>query len=422
MKSEHGTPGPQGLQGSSRVDFTVDGAEALDFRLDGVPVSPPVRVERVGRHTLELRPKGLPDARPETLVLTVVPPRVELTLTPLAEAFQVRVRVVDEKGQPLDSTTALTLRGLNGTRVEEPLQRQADGSLLTRALPSVREGGRVAEVEALWGDTPVPQSAVEARLPRVEPPPAPSVGEEVALVSLLGVPSGGGVEVAPLPTAFLPQAWLLELRAQSLLDAPGVDVAAGRLSLAVDGRLSERVALGGVLTSRPGSLLGGEASPALAASLSGRVSVSDFPSFRVLLSFDGTWASPGFGTEARGLRLRPGLLAGGRWGRWAFSTSQAYALRPGEARAAWDSTYQAWFHLQPRLVLGAELEALVDASPEVPGPTAFAAGLGARWKLGGLELGGSVRRGFGPDSARVWGPWSAQLILGWSGPRPRFTQ
>jgi hypothetical protein len=116
------------------------------------------------------------------------------------------------------------------------------------------------------------------------------------------------------------------------------------------------------------------------------------------------------------------VLAGLRENRWAFSTSQGYALRPGEARATWDSTYQAWFLPVPRLALGAELDALVDATPREHGPSAFAAGVGARLRLGGFELGTSVRRGFGPDGARIWGGWGGVLTLGWSGLRPLQAQ
>ncbi len=408
VKAEHGTPGARGLQGSSRVEFAVEGAEALDFRLDGAPATHPVRVDSVGSHTLEIRPRGVPDARPETLSLTVVAPRVELSLAPLADAYQVTARVLDEQGQPLaGSQDALKLRGLEGTEVSQPLQRQADGTWLARAVPAVaaQGGERGVGVEALWGETVVQKATL-----RIPAPVPPSIAPEVALVSLLGVPTGGSVEAESLPTAFLPQAWLFELREQAEVGSGGVDVARGRTTLSVDGRVSERVALGGALAVRPGSLLGGDVAgevpaPALSASLSGRVVVSELPSARVLLAFDGTWASPHFDTEARGLRLRPALLVGGRWNRWAFSTSQAYALRPGEARAAWDSSYQAWFHALPLLVVGAELDAVVDASPMTPGPTALVAGVGARWKLGSFELGASARRGFGPETSRVWGGW-----------------
>lgn len=421
VKTQFGKPGAQGLQGSSRVEFAVDDAEALDFRLDGVPTTHPVRVESVGSHTLEIRPRGMPDAPPEKLTLTVIAPQVALALKPQADAWLVTARVLDDQGQPLEgSQEALKLRGLEGTEVSPP-QRRADGAWLARAFPAPAAGERVVAVEALWGDTSVQQ----ARL-RIPAPPPPAIAPEVALVSLLGVPTGGAVETEPLPTAFLPQAWLFELREQAEVGSGGVDVAGGRTTLAVDGRLSERVALGGTLAVRPGSLLGDaeRGAPALSASLSGRVSVWESPqTARVLLAFDGTWANPHFEPEARGLRLRPALIAGGRWARWAFSTSQAYALRPGEARAAWDSSYQAWFHALPLLVVGAELEAVVDATPTapspppMPGPTALAAGVGARWKLGRFEVGLSARRGFGPEASRVWGGWSGQVTLGVSGLR-----
>ena len=42
--------------------------------------------------------------------------------------------------------------------------------------------------------------------------------------------------------------------------------------------------------------------------------------------------------------------------------------------------------------------------------------------LGGFELGTSVRRGFGPEGAGVWGGWSGLLTLGWSGLRPAQPQ
>ncbi|HYO71350.1 MAG TPA: FecR domain-containing protein [Archangium sp.] len=427
VKTERGTVGPQGIRGTQRLDFTVEGAESLDFRLDGVPTTHPVRVEGVGTHTLELLPRGVPDARPEKLTLTVVPPRVDVDVEPVAGAFRVKVLVLDEQGRPLEGPfAALQLRGLHGTQVEEPLQRQADGSLLTRAVPGMRDGERMASVEALWGGTPVLQVNALAPLEQapvpvaVEPaPPVESAAAEVALMPLLGAPSGGLVETAPLPTAFLPQAWLFELRVQPGLDSAGLDVARGRTTLAVEGRVSERVALGTALAMRPGVLLGnGEAGlpdTALSASLSARVRLTDHPDFRVLLAFDGSLAGSRFDEEARGLRLRPALLAGWRRERWVFSTSQAYALRPGQAEATWDSAWQVWFLPLPMLSLGAGLDALVGASPQVSGPLGLAAGVGARLKLGGFELGTSVRRGFGPDGARVWGGWSGQLTLGWSG-------
>ncbi|MFY0569504.1 FecR domain-containing protein [Archangium lansingense] len=430
VKTERGTVGPQGIRGALRLDFAVEGAESLDFRLDGAPTTHPVRVESVGTHTLELLPRGVPDARSEKLTLTVVPPRVDVDVEPVAGAFRVKVLVFDEQGKPLEGPfAALKLRGLHGTQVEEPLQRQSDGSLLTRALPGMRGGERVASVEALWGDTPVQQ--VNALAPMEQAPPVVVAVEpepvekssseaEVALMPMLGAPSGGLVEAAPLPTAFLPQAWLFELRVQPGLDSERVDVARGRTTLAVDGRVSERVAFGTVVAMRPGVLLGNGAADglpatALSASLSGRVRLTDHPDFRVLLAFDGTFAGSSFDEEARGLRLRPALLAGMRRDRWAFSTSQAYALRPGAAQATWDSAYQVWFLPLPMLSLGAELDALLDATPREPGPVGLAAGVGARLKLGGIELGTSVRRGFGPDGARIWGGWSGQLTLGWSG-------
>jgi hypothetical protein len=426
VKTERGVVGPQGLQGTYPLDLAVEGAESLDFRLDGVPTTHPVRVETVGTHTLELRPRGVPDARPETLTLTVTPPRVDVDLEPVAGVFRVKVRVLDARGTPLEGPfAALKLRGLHGTQVEEPLQRQSDGAWMTRAVPGARAGERVASLEALWGDTPVQQVSAEA--PGVQPASAPVVAEEpalpvrsaepeVALLPMLGVPTGGFVETAPLPTAFLPQAWLGELRVQPELGGAGVDLGGGRTTLAVEGRVSERVAVGTALMLRPGE------PRSLAGSVSGRVRLTDHPSFRALLSFDAGLTGPGFAQDAQGIRLRPALLAGLRQGRWAFSTSQGYALRPGEARATWDSAYQLWFLPIPRLALGAELDALVDATPREPGPSGYAAGVGARLRLGGFELGSSVRRGFGPDGARVWGGWSGQVTLGWSGLRPAQPQ
>ncbi len=426
VKTERGVVGPQGLQGTYPLDFAVEGAESLDFRLDGVPTTHPVRVETVGTHTLELLPRGVPDARPEKLTLTVTPPRVDVDLEPMAGVFRVKVRVLDARGTPLEGPfAALKLRGLHGTQVEEPLQRQSDGAWMTRAVPGTRNGERVAALEALWGDTPVQQVSAEAPGARLaqapvvaEEPvlPVRSAKAEAALLPMLGVPSGGLVEMAPLPTAFLPQAWLGELRVQPELGGAGVDLARGRTTLAVEGRVSERVAMGTALMLRPGE------PRSLAASVSGRVRLTDHPSFRALLSFDAGLTGPGFEQDAQGLRLRPALLAGLRQGRWAFSTSQGYALRPGEARATWDSAYQVWFLPIPRLALGAELDALVDATPREPGPSGYAAGVGARLRLGGFELGSSVRRGFGPDGGRVWGGWSGQVTLGWSGLRPAQAQ
>ncbi|HEX8437700.1 FecR domain-containing protein [Archangium sp.] len=427
VKTERGVVGPQGLQGASRLDFVVEGAESLDFRLDGVPTTHPVKVETLGTHTLELLPRGVPDARPETLTLTVVPPRVEVDLEPLAGAFRVKVQVLDVRGQPLEGPLSqLKLRGLHGTQVEETPRRQSDGSLVTRAVPGMRGGERVAVVEALWGDTSLQQVSAQAPAEQLAPSqvaivepelPVKSAPEEAALLPMLGVPTGGLVESAPLPTAFLPQAWLFELRAQPELGSAGVDLARGRTTLGVEGRVSERVALGAALALRPE-----RPATSLSASMSGRVRLTEHPSFRALLSFDATLTGSGSAQEAQGLRLRPAVLAGLRENRWAFSTSQGYALRPGEARATWDSTYQAWFLPVPRLALGAELDALVDATPREHGPSAFAAGVGARLRLGGFELGTSVRRGFGPDGARIWGGWGGVLTLGWSGLRPLQAQ
>jgi uncharacterized protein (DUF2249 family) len=430
VKTERGMVGPQGLQGTYPLELAVEGAEALDFRLDGAPTTHPVRVEKVGTHTLELLPRGVPDARPEKLTLTVTPPRVDVDLEPVAGAFRVKVRVLDTRGTPLEGPfAALKLRGLHGTQVEEPLQRQSDGGWLTRAVPGTRNGEPVAALEALWDGTPVGQSSAQApgAQPALASAPAPVVAEEpvlpvrsaepeVALLPMLGVPTGGFVEAAPLPTAFLPQAWLGELRVQPELGGAGVDLMRGRTTLAVEGRVSERVALGTALMLRPGE------PRALSGSVSGRVRLTEHPSFRALLSFDAGLTGPGFEQDAQGFRLRPALLAGLRQGHWAFSTSQGYALRPGEARATWDSAYQVWFLPIPRLALGAELDVLVDATPREPGPSAYAAGVGARLRLGGFELGSSVRRGFGPDGARVWGGWSGQVTLGWSGLRPAQPQ
>ena len=102
VKTERGSVGPQGIRGAQRLDFAVEGAESLEFRLDGVPTTHPVRVEGVGTHTLELLPRGAPDARPEKLTLTVVPPRVDVDVEPVAGAFRVKVQVLDEQGKPLE--------------------------------------------------------------------------------------------------------------------------------------------------------------------------------------------------------------------------------------------------------------------------------------------------------------------------------
>ncbi|MFL5355351.1 FecR domain-containing protein [Archangium sp.] len=425
VKTDRGSVGPRGIRGTLGVDLALEGAESLDFRLDGAPTTHPVHVETVGSHTVELLPRGVPDARPEKLTITVLAPRVDVDLQPVADAFQVKVRVLDEQGNPLEGPfPALTLRGLYGTQVEEP-RRQADGSLVARAVPGTHDGERLAALEALWGDTPVQQVKSQAQAAPVHAPapvaelPTPAVRpspEEASLMPLLGAPAGSLVEAAPLPTAFLPRAWLFELRAQPELGSSGVDLSRGRTTLAMEGRVSERVALGATLAMRPGP------ATALSTSLSARVRLTDSPSFRLLLSFDGTLAGSAFDEEARGLRLRPALLAGTRWGRWAFSTSQGYALRPGGARASWDSAYQAWFQPIPRLALGAEFDALMDATPREPGPVGYAAGAGARLTLGGFELGTSVRRGFGPEGASVWGGWSGQVTLGWSGLRPAQPQ
>jgi len=412
VKARRGTLGPQGLQGMSPLEFSVDGAEALEARLDGAAVTLPLRVEALGSHVLLLRPRDMPDATPERLTLTVSPPRVTLALEPLADALQVRVRVFDEQGQPLEaSPSALSVRGLEGTWVDA-LSRQPDGSWLALAVPSERDG-RLVSVEALWGDTPLARLQAQARVPVAPPPPPPpppSSGPEVALTSLLGAPAGGRRDASALPTVFLPRSLLVELHAQSGATPSGLDVAGGRTTLSVEGRLGDRAALGSALAMRPGG-----PSLELSAALSGRVLLSDVPTLRVLLSFEGLFAGSAFAHESRGLWLRPALVAGGQWERWAWSTSQGYALRPGQARATWESTYQGWFLPLPSLALGAELNALVDATPEAPGPHAYAAGVGARWKRGDLELGASVRRGFGPDGASVWGTWGGQVTLGWSG-------
>lgn len=434
VKSERGVVGPQGIQGALQVEFAVDGAEALDFRLDGKPISHPVRVDTVGTHTLELLPHGVPDARPEKLTLTVSPPRVDVDLEPIADAFRVKVRVLDERGQPMAGPfAALKLRGLHGTQVAEPLAHESDGSLVTRAVPGLRNGERVAAIEALWGETPIQQ--VSAQAPGAQPASAPpavtvpavaSSPEEALLMPMLGAPSGGLLESAPMPTAFMPQAWLFELRTQSSLDAGHVDLPGGRTTLAVDGRVSEHVALGATVALRPGGLLPGTGElPAtgLSGSVSGRVRLTDHPAFRAVLSFEALLTGPGFDKDAQGLRLRPAVLAGLRRGEhWAFSTSQGYAIRPGEARATWDSAYQAWFLPIPRLALGAEIDAVVDATPHEEGPVAFAGGVGARYTFAGFELGLSGRRSFGPDAARVWGGWGGVLTLGWSGLSPLLPQ
>ncbi|WP_155893806.1 FecR domain-containing protein [Cystobacter fuscus] len=419
VKTQRGTLGPQGLQGAPPLEFSVDGAESLDARLDGAPVTLPLRVETPGAHTLELRPRGLPDAPAERLTLTVSLPKATLALEPLGETFQARLRVFDEQGQPLDvAPTALTLRGLEGTWVDA-LSRQTDGSWLALVVPSERDG-RLVSVEALWGDTPLARLEAQAPLavaPPPPPPPAAPAGPEVALTSALSAPPGGRRDASALPTAFLPRSLLVELRAQTGAAPSGEDVAGGRAALSVEGRLGERVALGAALAVRPDAL-----SRELSASLSGRVLLSDLPTLRVLLSFEGLFAGSAFAGEARGAWLRPALIAGGQWERWAWSTSQGYALRPGRTRATWESAYQGWFLPLPTLALGAEVNALVDATLEAPGPHAYAAGVGARWKWSGFEVGASVRRGFGPEGARVWGTWGGQVSLGWSGLLPPLPQ
>ncbi|MFY0574360.1 FecR domain-containing protein [Cystobacter fuscus] len=164
VKTQRATLGPQGLQGTSPLEFSVDGAESLDARLDGAPVALPLRVEAPGAHTLELRPRGLPDAPPERLTLTVSPPKATLALEPLGDAFQARLRVFDEQGQPVElDPTALTLRGLEGTWVDA-LSRQTDGSWLALVVPSERDG-RLVSVEALWGDTPLARLQTEVPAP-----------------------------------------------------------------------------------------------------------------------------------------------------------------------------------------------------------------------------------------------------------------
>ncbi|MET0403999.1 MAG: FecR domain-containing protein [Cystobacter sp.] len=408
VKTERGALGPEGLQGLYPLEFSVDGAESLEARLDGSPVTLPLRVEAVGSHTLELRPRGQPEAPPERVMLTVAPPRATLALEPVGEAFLARVRVFDEQRQPLEPpASVLSLRGLEGTRVET-LSREGDGSWVARVFPAEGEGRRRASVEALWSGTPLARLEAEGP-PPVAPPPPVAEGPEVALTSLLGAAPGGRRDASTLPTAFLPRSLLVELRALSGVAPSGVDVAGGRLALSAEGRLGSLTALGAAVSLRPGG-----ASREGSASLWGRVLLRDVPTFRVMLSFEGLYAGE--------LWLRPALIAGGQGRHWAWSTSQGYSIRSGMARASWESTYQGWFLPLPTLALGAEVNALVDATPELPGPHAYAAGVGARWKRGAFELGASVRRSFGPNGVEYWGTWGGQVTLAWSGllpPRPQ---
>jgi hypothetical protein len=420
VKASRGVVGPQGIQGATRVEFSVDNAEALEFRLDGAPVTHPVRVESVGTHTLEMVPRGVPEAKPEKVLLTVLPPRVEVDLEPLEDAFRVKVRVLDESGKPLEGPlSALKLRGLHGTQLEQ-LQEWTPGVLATRAVPGMKDGERVAAVEALWGEAPVGQ--VSALAPVAMAPAAPSHvaaprgPEEVSLLPMLGVPTQG-VEMAALPSAFLPQAWLGELRLQPDLGTPGNALSGGRASLLVEGRLGDAVALGTTLTFRPEQLGGQEeaSGPGLSATVAGRVRLTEHPRYRLLLGFDATLTGAGFGETSAGLQLRPSLLAAAEWQRWVVATGQGYSLRPGSTQAFWDSAWHLWYRPLPRLVLGAEVDGRVDATPREQGPVAFAAGVGARLRLGAWELGASVRHGLGRDGEQLWGPWGGLLTVGWSG-------
>jgi hypothetical protein len=423
VKASKGVVGPQGIQGALRVEFAVDNAEALDFRLDGVPVTHPVRVEGVGTHTLEMVPRGVPGARPEKVMLTVMPPRVEVDLEPQEDAFRVKVQVLDETGKPLEgSLSALKLRGLHGTQLE-PLQEWGPGVLTTRAVPGQKDGARVAAVEALWGETSVGQVNVQAppvaKAPATVSPLAPKAPEEVSLQPLLGVPTQG-VETAALPSAFLPRSWQGELRLQPDLGTPGNALSGGRASLLVEGRVGDTVALGTTLVFRPEQLGAQEDAPGpgLSATLGGRVRLTEHPRYRLLLGFDATLTGAGFGQASEGLRLRPSLLAAAQWERWAVATGQGYSLRPGATQASWDSSWQLWFLPLPRLALGAEVDGVVNATPREQGPVAFAAGVGARLRLGAWELGASVRHGLGRDGEQLWGPWGGLLTVGWSGLAP----
>jgi hypothetical protein len=424
VKASRGVVGPQGIQGATRVEFAVDNAEALEFRLDGVPVTHPVRVESVGTHTLEMVPRGVPEARPEKVLLTVLPPRVVVDLEPLGDAFRVKVQVLDETGKPLEgSLSPLKLRGLHGTQLE-PLQEWGPGVLETRAVPGQRNGERFAAVEALWGEASVgqvnvlaPVTMAPAAKAQVAAPKGP---DEVSLLPMLGVPTQG-VETAALPSAFLPRAWLGELRLQPDLGTADNALSGGRASLLVEGRVGEAVALGTTLVFRPEQLGGEEDAPGpgLSATVAGRVRLTEHPRYRLLLGFDATLTGAGFGPQAEGLRLRPSLLAAAKWERWVVATGQGYSLRPGLTEASWDSAWQLWFLPLPRLALGAEVEGRVDATPREQGPVAFAAGVGARLRLGAWELGASVRRGLGQDGEQLWGPWGGLLTVGWSGLEPR---
>jgi hypothetical protein len=153
--------------------------------------------------------------------------------------------------------------------------------------------------------------------------------------------------------------------------------------------------------------------------VAGRVRLTEHPRYRLLLGFDATLTGAGFGQESQGLRLRPSLLAAAKWERWVVATGQGYSLRPGATQASWDSSWQLWFLPLPRLALGAEVDGLVGATPREQGPVAFAAGVGARLRLGAWELGASVRRGLGQDGEQLWGPWGGLLTVGWSGLEPR---
>jgi hypothetical protein len=250
----------------------------------------------------------------------------------------------------------------------------------------------------------------------VDAVPPPRVETLPALDAALGTPASL-VESDPVPGPFLPPSGL---RAEARLQADGgaVDTArepGGRLDLRLEGRISERAALGLALSGRS-ALAEGLASPfrRAAARMSGRLALARTATAAVTVALDASVPLSVFPESLDDIRLRPSAALGLRLGSFALSTSHGVGFPLGsETGATYDAAHAVFWEPRRGLWVSAEVHGITGTLPEERTVAAWAAGGTVRVRRpGGWEAGLGGRAGIAEDGRDVWGSWAVLVTFG----------
>jgi len=312
-------------------------------------------------------------------------------------------------GEPISGPVVLNTEGVHRVEVSIP------GAAPVKLMATVKVP-RDAPPPTLPPSDPPPALPPPAPPPtppppapkREEPPPVPP--KPVSVGSLYGTPNTL-LERPLLPTVLLGREDLAEVRIQGEV---GADSALRmRYGASFQNGLNDRTVLGLSFQGRvPLSSVPPSEDTAGSMGAHARYLFMDPSSWFVLGAAGELVAGQAATGGSAVVMLRPSLLAMGRWGRFALSTTQGLGIFPGPERPSLESAYQAVFLPEPWMAVSAEVHSFIGLPGDV-GPS-FGLALGTRMRLGQAEVGLSVRSNlFTPRDQNVWGSFAATLSLGW---------